>query len=117
MRKNGKAAQESNPLELGKNACPEDAEALAKWPMLCNLLWPRFKDGKCVRGAGRVTVKCIGGYYVVAVACPTEQVQTTLVFESLVNLLDQLESSVQSSICVWLPDFESQKKARQQAKQ
>jgi hypothetical protein len=115
-RRNGKPAEERNPLELGKQAVPEDATSLAKWPMLCNLLWPRHRDGKCVREAGRIVLKVVGGYYVVSVACPTEQVQTQLVFETLDGLLDQLEIRVHESTCVWLPDFESQKRARQQAR-
>jgi hypothetical protein len=115
-KRNGKADDARGPLPLGQQSTPEDAQGVEKHPFLTDLLFPRFKDGKCVRQAGRLTLKIVGGYYVVTVACPTESVQTTLVFRTLEALLDQVEQSVQLSTIVWLPDFEKQKKDRQQAK-
>jgi len=65
---------------------------------------------------GRITIKCIGGYYVVTLNCPTEAVQSTHLFETLDGLLGALEVRVQEATCIWLPDYESQKKARQESK-
>jgi hypothetical protein len=115
-RRNGNGRKEGPLQDLGKDRAPEDDAAAAKWPNLLALLTPLFDEGKCKRLAGRLTIKILGGYYVVSIACPTEKLQTTAVLRSVVDLFDQLEQHVTSGLCVWLPDFESQKKARQQAK-
>jgi hypothetical protein len=115
-RRNGKLTKEDGPLSLGSDVAPQDSGGLGTLPHLCNLIWPRWRNGKCTRVAGRITIKCIGGYYVVTINCPTEAVQTTQIFESLEGLLAELEQRVQSSTCIWLPDYESQKRARQESK-
>jgi hypothetical protein len=115
-RKNAKQTNGDGPLVLGADVAPQDEQGLRALPHLCNLLWPRWRNGKCTRVPGRLTIKCIGGYYVVSVNCPTEAVQSTHLFETLEGLLAALELRVQESSCIWLPDYESQKRARQESK-
>lgn len=114
-RKNGASNGEGDHLVLGGDRAPNDAVAKEKWPTLVDVLWPRFKDGKLSRLAGRLGIKIIGGVYVLTVSAPHEQVQTTVYTSTLDGLLDVLEAHVRAPTTVWLPDFESQKKARQKA--
>jgi hypothetical protein len=115
-RRNGNGRKEGPLDQLGKDRAPDDDQAAAKWPNLFALMNPIFTEEKCKRLAGRLTLKIIGGYYIVSIACPTEKLQTTAILTTMVDLFDQLEQHVTEGRCVWLPDFESQKRARQQAK-
>src|ERR1700687_821026 len=102
-------------LKLGKDRELDDPAALEGCPTLYDLLRPRWKDGKCTRMGGSLSLRVVGGFYVVRLSCPTEQVTATVCLTSLANLSADLEAAVQSNSVVWLPDYESQKKARRDA--
>jgi hypothetical protein len=103
-------------LPLGRDRKLDDPEGLDQCPTLLDLLSPRFKEDKCTRLGGSLSLRVVGGFYVVRIACPSEQVQATFTLTTLANLETHLEECVRSSSVVWLPDYDSQKKARQDAK-
>jgi hypothetical protein len=113
-KKNGKV-EEKDRVALGVALKLEDPEGMEVAPTLIDILSPRFKDGKCTRQGGSLSLRVVGGFYVVRIACPSEQVQATFTLSTLASLLTDLERNVQSSSCVWLPDYDSQKKARREA--
>jgi hypothetical protein len=114
--KNGRSKVEAGPVIPGINRVLDDAEAQETLPTLFSLLNPAFKDDKCVRLGGTLRLRVIGGYYVVTVSCPTEEKQATVVVTSLVPLVTALETALRDPMCVWLDDFEKQKRARREAK-
>jgi hypothetical protein len=95
------------------NRSPSDPEAVKRWPTLTSLLNPVWKDAECVRQSGYLRMRLVGGYYLVTVVCPTEQLETTVTLDTLVDLNDSIESAVCNPRCVWLPTFEATKKSRQ----
>lgn len=92
---------------------PTDDVLLASCPLTAEILWPKWKDGKCLRQSGSVRVRLVGGYYLITLHCPTEGVEATLTTDTLVDPLGQLEVALRNDTLVWLPDFERQKKTRQ----
>ena len=102
-------------LALGKDRELDDPTALAECPTLYDVLRPRWKDGKCTRMGGSLSLRVVGGFYVGRLSCPTEQVTATICLTTLATLTADLERAVQSNSIVWLPDYESQKKARREA--
>jgi hypothetical protein len=92
---------------------PNDQAGVAKWPVLTELLFPVWKDGKCVRQSGDMKIRLVGGYYLLTLHCPTEQLETTLTAETLVDALDALETLLASGKAVWMPDWNATKKTRQ----
>jgi hypothetical protein len=110
MERNG-----DDKLHLGRDRALDDPEGLEQCPTLIELLSPRWKDDKCTRLGGSLALRVVGGFYVVKIACPSEEVQATFTLTTLANLEAHLEESVRSSSIVWLPDYESQKRARRDA--
>lgn len=110
-----KAENPATPVALAamRRQAPDDAQAVEVWPTLLGCLLPVWVDGKCKRQAGSLRVRLIGGYYQVTLHCPTEGLETSLVVETLVGLLDALERRLNDPGCVWTPDFDSIKKTRQ----
>src|ERR1700686_2587895 len=94
----------------------QDSSGLEQCPTLYDLLRPRFKDGRCTREGGHLSIRVVGGHYVVKLACPSEEVQTTFPLDTLCMLESCLETAVRSNTIVWLPDYESQKRARREAR-
>lgn len=91
---------------------PSDSEGLRLYPTLMQCLMPVWKDGKCLRQSGGLRLRIVGGYYLLTIHCPTEGVEATLTAETLVDMLAQLEQSLQLHQLRWFPDFERQKKTR-----
>jgi hypothetical protein len=112
MSKSKPKPEENGRLKLGKDVELEDSQGQQAAPTLFELLKPHFKDGKCTRLGGSLNLRVVGGFYVVRIGCPSEQVQATFTVSSLAELLGELERNVQSSSCVWLPDYDAQKRAR-----
>lgn len=104
-----------SPLIGVSTQCPTDAEAVKRWPNLVACLYPLWREGKCIRQAGGLRIRLVGCYYQATLSCPTEGVETDLVVETLVDLLDALERLLASHKAVWRPDFYHTKKSRQQA--
>lgn len=115
-RRNGKRRNDARPAVLAVNEQLNDDDGEKRYPTLYSLLAPSFHDGECVRVSGRMTIKVVGSHYMVTIACPTEELQATLLLPSMEELLDKLEQMVQSPETKWVPDFDSLKRARQQAK-
>lgn len=102
------------PILAGLNGkVMHDPQGLDKYPVLSSLLHPIWKDGNCVRQSGTMRVSLIGGYFIVCVSCPTEQVETRVTLESLVNMIDLVEAAVRDPRATWLPTFAATKKTRQ----
>jgi hypothetical protein len=113
-KKNGKP-EEKDRVALGVNVVLEDPDGKDAAPTLFDILAPRFKDGKCTRLGASLSLRVVGGFYVIRIGCPSEQAQATFTLHTLASLLADLERNVQSSSCVWLPDYDSQKRARRDA--
>lgn len=111
-KKKAPEALRPGPLVAKGNQCPQDDAAGDRWPNLLSVMYPQTMDGKPVRLPGSLSVAVNGGYYIVTVRCPSEGLDTRLVVETLVDLLDQVERHVSSPVCVWLPDWNSTKKIR-----
>jgi len=80
---------------------PADKEARKAFPNLFDLLCPRYRDGVCTRQAGRLTVRVDGGAYRVQIECPTEQVQTIFMVESLFTLMSDTEALLLTGKLHW----------------
>jgi hypothetical protein len=110
---------DDDPLDfLGKrdSLVPQDAEGMKAYPTLAACLQPRWKDGKCVRQAGRMGLRVVGCYFLVSVTCPTEGLETTATLGSIVGLLDALEGHLRSPGAVWTPTFDRVKEAKAEEK-
>lgn len=92
---------------------PSDSTGAAAYPNLFACLVPTWEDGKCLRQSGSVRLKLVGGDDAVTLTCPTEQLETTMVTDTLVNLVGLLESHVANGASIWTPTWEVAKKARQ----
>lgn len=103
-------------LNTDANKAPDDNEGRAAYPTLHWCLSPQWKEGKCVRQAGELRVKVVGGYYLVSVRCVTEARETTLTTDTLVSMCEQLERHLTAPTTIWFPDWAASKKARQDAK-
>ena len=105
------------PTLLGdSNRAPADQEGREKFPTLHWCLSPIWKDGKCVRQAGEVKMRVVGGYYLVTVRCVSEQRETTMTTDTLVGLCEQLERHLTAPGTIWFPDWSATKRSRQEAK-
>jgi hypothetical protein len=96
--------------------CPCDAQAEEKWPNVVACLVPQWREGKCHRQAGRLTIKPLGCVWEVTLSCPAEGVDTSVRVASLIDGLDALESLLRSGEAIWQPDWATQKKIRQTKK-
>ena len=94
---------------------PEDSEGEQQMPALLDCLLPRWRDGKCVRRSGTISVKIVGCYFVASLTCPSEGLQCSVSSLSIVGLLEALNATAASASTVWTPTFERQKRDRQHA--
>lgn len=101
----------------GVNRAVSDEEGKKLYPTLAWCIDPIWKDGKCIRPSGDLRIRTMGGYYLVTVHCSAEQQETTLVTDTLVQLLEQLERHLVAPTTIWLPDWQAAKKSRQPAKE
>src|SRR5579872_6129642 len=97
-------------LNADPNKAPADTEGREKYPTLHWCLSPIWKDGKCVRAAGELKLKVVGGYYLVTVRLVSEARETTLTTETLVSLADQLENHLTRPSTIWFPDWTAKKR-------
>lgn len=91
--------------------CPDDPTALANMPTLLDLLMPRWRDGHQTRQAGKLTIRADAAAWRIGLECPTEGVQTFMVVESLVGLLEQFELHLATGKARWQMTYAAQKKA------
>jgi hypothetical protein len=113
MESNGKpAAERAKLLENIQVLVPQDAEGLARYPNLLDLLLPRYVAGTCTRQAGKLSLRVEGPSFKVGIDCPTEGVQTFIHVESLWKALECVEKALASGKCLWMPNYESAKKGR-----
>ena len=102
------------PILAGLNGkVMHDPQGMDKYPVLSSLLHPIWKEGVCVRQSGTMRVSLVGGYFIVCVSCPTEQVETRVTLDTLVDLIGRVEESVRDPRATWLPTFAATKKTRQ----
>jgi len=113
--KKPKKTSELERIDLGYKVQLSDPAGELACPTLLDIMRPRFKEGLCRRLGASLNIRVVGGNYVVRVSCPTEEVQATVVVESLAQLEVALEAALRAPSCVWLPDYESQKKSRREA--
>jgi hypothetical protein len=92
---------------------PADETGTALYPILFDLLCPRWRDGVQTRKAGRLSVRCDGGAYRVSIECPTEGVQTTVLLTCLDTLVADIEAFLGSGKTHWSLTWAQQKKAGQ----
>jgi hypothetical protein len=115
-RRNSRQRSDTRPAVLAVNEVLDDDAGEKAHPNLYSLLAPTFTDGECKRLGATLRIKVVGAHYVVTVQCPSEELQCTLLIPTLEELLTKVDQMVQSSETKWVPDYESQKRARQQAK-
>ena len=94
-----------NPLTL------KDPDAAAQYPNVCDVLFPRWKDGKQTRQRGKVTIAPLGAAYRVTVDCPTEVLETSVMLPTLCDLFGQLEAFLASGKAIWVPGYQKNRKA------
>ena len=95
---------------------PEDMAGEAAFPALVWCLHPKWREKKCVKESGTLSVKIVGPYYVVNVVDPTRGLQTSVTLESLAGLLEAVEARLADPGQIWTPTFDRVKKARQEAR-
>lgn len=91
---------------------PQDGPGLKRYPVLLDLLTPRWSDGQQTRMAGRLAIRVEGSYFRVTVECPTEGLMTSVVTDSLVDMLDALEANVASGKAAWQQTYDAARKSR-----
>jgi hypothetical protein len=115
-RKNGRSHVDERPPILAENAVLNDAQGQEMAPTLYSLLKPTFRDGKCCRLGATLRLKVNGSHYVVTVSCETEELQATLVLDSLVDLVPAVELLCASPKTAWLEMYAATKRARQESR-
>jgi hypothetical protein len=101
------------PLVAVNSQRPCDADGEARWPNVYACLLPVWKEGRCLRQCGRISVRVIGSVFEIALSCPTEGVEMTMRVPTLVDALDAMEAHLRSGAAVWAPDWVTAKKIRQ----
>ena len=101
------------PLLAMRKQAPDDGELEKQAPVLFSCLQPLWREGKCKRASGSLRVRLVGGYYQVTLSCPTEGLEMSMVTDTLVDLVKQIEARLNDPACIWTPDFSEQKKSRQ----
>jgi hypothetical protein len=100
-------------LEGVKSLVPSDIEGAANYPLLVDLLMPRYEDSALTRAPATLRLKAVGTCWQVAIECPTEGVQCVVGLLTVHNLLEQLELTLGSGQVNWSETWEIQKRARQ----
>ena len=96
---------------------PEDSAGEEQLPYLLDCLLPRYKDGKCVRKAGSVSISLEGCYFMAKLVCPSEGRQCSVLSLSLVGLLERLNETAGEPKTPWFPTWERKKKDLRSAEQ
>jgi hypothetical protein len=114
MSENGKVEKErALVLEKLVTLVPEDMEAASMWPILHDLLMPRYKEGVCTRVGASLRIRAQGTCWLVTVDCETEGVQMALACDSLHDLFTQLEKALCNNRVRWSENYATAKKRRQ----
>lgn len=88
----------------------DDDKALEAYPLLVDLLRPKYEDGKQVTEAGRVTITVKGAHWEIRLDLPTFLLQCVVMPSSLFDALQQLEDALASGRVVWHPGYNRKKK-------
>jgi hypothetical protein len=87
-----------------------DEEARKHYPFLCDVLYPRFRDGVQTRVAGILTLTVENGAYRVTLRCEEEGLQTVAVLTTLSDLWTCLEAFLASEKAAWTLTYNAKKK-------
>lgn len=110
MAKSKKLEVEKPALFRGNSLnCPSDQAALEKWPTLCDVMYPRYREDAITWQAGSISIRIEGGYYAVTLTCPTEGKQLSIVVASLATAFDDLEAMLKSGQSHWRLTYEAKK--------
>lgn len=88
----------------------QDDAGKALYPVLVDLLTPRFKDGKMTRQGGRLSLKADSGVWRMSLECPTEGLQTTCIISTLETALAEMEDHVIDGASNWEMTWARRKK-------
>ena len=88
----------------------EDLAGKEAYPTLCDVLWPKWNDGKQTRQRGKLVVAPLGAAYRVTLDCPTEVLETSVMLSTLVDLFGQLEAYLASGKAIWTPGYQKHRK-------
>ena len=97
-------------LESVKFRAPADSAGTKRFPTLYSLLSPCWADGKLVREGGSLNIRADGAAFRATVVCEGEGLQTTMISESLITLLEDLENHVTQPSCHWALTWKRAKK-------
>lgn len=89
----------------------KDSNAEENLPNLYDHMAPIYEGHTLMRCAGTIRISVEGGYYRVSLSCPTEKVETVMVTDSLVGIIDALERYLAMGTQVYKPAWEKTKKA------
>lgn len=92
---------------------PQDPEALSNYPLLTDLMLPRYEADVCTRVGAVLKVRAQGTCWLVTIECPSEGVQTALGCSTLHDLCGWLEKVLGQGLCNWSETWEVQKRRRQ----
>ena len=98
------------PLLNLRPSVPADDRASESLPNLLACLLPIWCDGKLLRKEGNLRIAADGSCWRVTLCCPTESMECSIEVESLLDLLDTLESLIRSGKANWRPDWKSRNK-------
>jgi hypothetical protein len=88
---------------------PSDDPGVEKYPVLCDVLFPRQKDDIVTWKGGRLSITVEAGYYAVTLTCPSEGKQCSVMSESLTTLFADLEAVLANGQAVWRLTFDAKK--------
>jgi len=83
----------------------DDPAGSSALPVLSDCLLPVYDGLLWKRQGGKLSISVEGAHWKVNLQCPTEGLQTTFVCETLVGLLDALETFLASGQAVWTPGW------------
>lgn len=92
---------------------PQDDEAASQYPLLIDLLLPRYEGEQCTRQGATVRIKANGTCWMVSIECPSEGMQTALGLSTLHDFCAQVERQLGGSQLNWAETWQVQKKRRQ----
>jgi hypothetical protein len=104
------AVEKANVFQHVGPLVPQDAAAQDAYPVLLDLLLPRYRDGVLVRQSSSLRLRQHGSVWAVTIACPTECLECTVLAESLCDVLAAVEKVLSSGRAVWVPGYSRAKK-------
>lgn len=79
----------------------QDAEGKKAFPLLHDLLSPRWKDGVCTRQGAKIRVFVEAGNLRVALEAPTEGVQAIVTVGGMIGVFEALETALTGGKISW----------------